>query len=121
MSRVDGQTDKARALRFLYHTVPGRVLLKAVSCRGVSRACGALLDSRLSKPLISRFIRKYHIQMSAYCVQPYRCFNDFFSREIKAEQRPLPVEPKALFSPCDGLLSVYPVTKGLVLPIKQSA
>ena len=30
------------------------------------------------------------------------------------------MDPKALISPCDGLLSAYKITDGLVVPVKQS-
>lgn len=113
--------QEGKALRFLYHTVPGRFLLKALTCRWLSRLCGAYLDSPLSKPLISSFVRKNHIRLEDYTRQDFPCFNACFSREIRPELRPIPQEPGALIAPCDGLLSAYHVREGTVLPIKQSA
>ena len=50
----------------------------------------------------------------------WRCFNDCFSRKIKAGMRPIDPSPQALIAPCDGLLSVWRITDGLVLPVKES-
>ena len=36
------------------------------------------------------------------------------------DRRPVDYAPEALISPCDGLLSAYPVKRGLVIPVKQS-
>jgi phosphatidylserine decarboxylase precursor len=51
----------------------------------------------------------------------YDSFNEFFCRRIKAEKRPLDMNPQHFIAPCDGLLSVYKVTNGLVIPVKQSS
>ncbi len=107
-------------LHLLYHTVPGRVLLKPLSSRIISRASGAFLDSRASKFLIRPFIKKNGIPMEEYETEDYRCFNDCFSRHIREGQRPYDQEPGDFAAPCDGLLSVWPVTKDTVLPVKQS-
>jgi len=108
------------ALRFLYHTVPGRVLLKLLSGRAVSRLSALYMDSPLSKPLIPAFVRKNGIDLREYEAADYRCFNDFFTRQVRAECRPIVEEAEALIAPCDGLLSAYHIQKGLVLPVKQS-
>lgn len=108
------------ALRFLYNTVPGRVILKPLASRAVSKICGRFLDSRLSIPLIAPFVKKHGIDLDDYCCDGFKCFNDFFTRKIKDGKRPIDSDPDALISPCDGLLSVYSVTDGTVIPIKQS-
>lgn len=107
-------------LRFLYHTAPGRLLLRGLTGRGVSRLCGRFLDSPASKCLISGFRRQANIDLSQYEPAEYRCFNDFFTRKIRPELRPVDPAPEALVAPCDGLLSVYEIRRGLVLPVKQS-
>lgn len=108
------------ALLFLYKTVPGRVCLKALTRPGLSRFAGKFLDSRASTFLIRPFVRKNSIDLSEYESDRFTCFNDCFSRRIKPGLRPVDITPDALISPCDGLLSVYPVTAGTVLPVKQS-
>ena len=111
---------ESAALVFLYRTVPGRMLLKLLIGRGLSQAAGRVLSSPVSRPLISPFIRKNGIDLTDYAEEDYSCFNDFFCRRIRPERRPLPADPAELMAPCDGLLSAYRITDGMVLPIKQS-
>ncbi|MBE6807749.1 MAG: phosphatidylserine decarboxylase [Ruminococcaceae bacterium] len=115
------QANKGGTLGFLYHTVPGRILLKLLTARWISKLCGAFLNTRLSKPLIGRFVRSNHIDLSEYESDSFRCFNDCFCRKVKEGGRPIPQDETVLFSPCDGLLSAYRITDDTVLPVKQSA
>ena len=112
--------NESAALVFLYRTVPGRMLLKLLIGRGLSQAAGRVLSSPVSRPLIAPFIRKNGIDLTDYAEEDYSCFNDFFCRRIRPERRPLPADPAELMAPCDGLLSAYRITDGMVLPIKQS-
>jgi phosphatidylserine decarboxylase len=107
-------------LRFLYRTIPGRAILKLATRPGLSKACGAFLSSPLSKFLIKPFVRKCSIDLNDYQAQDYRCFNDCFTRQIRPELRPVALEPETLIAPCDGFLSVYPITKDTVIPAKMS-
>jgi phosphatidylserine decarboxylase len=107
-------------LRFLYHTRTGRIVLKPLTSRGVSRAAGWFLNTRLSKPMIKRFVRKNDIDLAEFESDNFRCFNDCFCRRIKAGRRPICRDLRALISPCDGLLSAYRISDDTVLPIKQS-
>ena len=111
---------ESRALSFLYHTIPGRVVLKLAASRPVSRLARRCMDSRASRALIPGFIRKNGIDMSEYQHEDYACFNDFFCRRVRPELRPICLDPDALVAPCDGLLTAWPIHGGTVLPIKQS-
>ena len=108
-------------LHFLYHTPAGRGLLRPLCSRPVSKACGKLLDSRVSSLLIPPFIRKNKIDPAQFELEQVRCFNDFFCRKIRPGLRPIDADPAHLTAPCDGLLSVYPIKDGLVIPVKQTA
>ena len=112
--------NEGAALRFLYGTVPGRAVLKLAASRPVSQLAGRFMDSPLSRPLIRPFIRKNGIRIADYLPMRYESFNAFFCRPIRKELRPLPEEAALLCAPCDGLLSAYRITDGLVLPVKQS-
>ena len=114
------QKRKDRALRFLYQTRTGRMLLKPLTCRPVSKASGKFLDSPMSKPLIKPFVRKNHIPLEDYYADDFHSFNDCFTRKIREPLRPIDPAPEAFIAPCDGLLSVYPVQGDTVLPVKQS-
>lgn len=107
-------------LRFFYRTKPGRILLRPMRSRPISKLCGAYLNSRFSKPMIKRFVRKNNINLSEYLNTDFKCFNDCFTREIDPKYRPFAMDPTALVSPCDGLLSAYRINEGSVFPIKQS-
>lgn len=112
---------ESAALRFLYHTAPGRLCLKALTAPWISRVCGGFMDSPLSKPMIKGFVRKNDIDLSLFESDSFGCFNDCFTRKIKPGQRPIPADEKVFFSPCDGLLSAYRLDEETVLPVKQSA
>lgn len=107
-------------LGFLYGTVPGRMCLNVLTRPGLSRAVGRFLDTRASKPLIKPFVKRAGIDLSEYESDGFECFNDCFSRQIKAGLRPVDMSPDALISPCDGLLSAYEIDGDTVLPVKQS-
>ncbi len=109
------------SLEFLYHTAPGRLLLKGLTRPWVSRACGQFLDSPLSAFLIAPFAKKNQIVLSDYQLNEIHSFNDFFSRKIRPELRPVDMDPSHLTAPCDGLLSVWKIDETTVLPIKQSS
>ena len=120
------QTDKRAApregagLRFLYRTLPGRVLLRLLTARWVSKFAGFLLDSPPSRLLIRGFFRKNGINRDDFLPERYRSFNACFCRKIRPELRPIDPDPDRLIAPCDGLLSVFRITDGTVLPVKQS-
>ena len=115
------QAKESATLRFLYRTVVGRVFLKLLTARWISKLCGAFLNTRLSKPLIRRFVNGNGIDLSQFESDNFRCFNDCFSRKIKNGLRPFSADEAVLFSPCDGLLSAYRLKENTVLPVKQSA
>ena len=112
--------EQEKVLRFLYGTVPGRLLLRPLVSRPLSELAGRLLDTPLSKPLIGPFLRAGNIDLRDYLEENYTCFNHCFTRRIRPELRPLPAEEDALMAPCDGRLTVWPITGDTVLPIKQS-
>lgn len=107
-------------LYFLYHRAAGRFVLRFLSSRLVSGIAGIYLDSSLSKGMIEPFIRDHGISLEECEKTEFRCFNEFFCRKLRSGSRPVDMEPEALISPCDGLLSAYRIRKGLVIPVKQS-
>lgn len=111
---------ESRALSFLYKTAPGRFVLKGLTARWISNVAGKVLDSRISKPLIKRFVKKNGIDLSEYESDNFACFNDCFTRKIKDGLRPISMDRDVLVSPCDGLLSAYEITPETVLDVKGS-
>ncbi len=94
-------------LERLYGSLPGRMLLRPLVSPALSKAAGLFLDSGLSRFLIRPFIRKNHIDLSVYVKRKYRSFNDFFTREIRPEQRMIDYREDHLVSPADGRVSAF--------------
>lgn len=107
-------------LKKLYGTVCGRVILKALTALAVSKAAGAFMDSRLSVPLIKRFIKSSGIDTSQYVMKKFRSYNEFFTRRVKRGMRPIDRMPSHFISPCDSKLTVYKIGKSSVFRIKGS-
>lgn len=116
-------SEESKMLDFLYNTIPGRILLRLLISRNLSKLAGKFLSSSLSKPIIPRFIRNNNICLDDYIckdIGQYRDFNDFFTRQIRSELRPIDMNNDSLIAPCDGRLSVYRISDGAVIPVKQS-
>lgn len=109
-----------KGLRFLYHTFLGRLILRVLTSRPISKLCGRFMDSSASRFLIRSFVEKNNIDLNDYESDNFRCFNDCFVRKIKPELRPLDAPDTSLISPCDGYLSAYPITGDEIIPVKQS-
>ena len=107
-------------LNFLYETKLGRILLRPLILKPISDFSGWLLDSKASKCLINSFAKKNGIQLEDYILDDINSFNDFFCRRIKPELRQCNMDSNMLMAPCDGLLKIYPISDGLVMPVKQS-
>lgn len=103
---------------FFYGSACGRICLKILQRTGAFRAAAYFLHAGISRKLIARYIRKNRIDMSRFAEQEYRSFAEFFSR--KAENVHYNGDPDTLISPCDGLLSVYPVDEEMCIPMKGS-
>ena len=98
-----------RLLRWMYTHRAGRLALKVLVLPGVSKAGGWFLDSRCSRVLIKPFVKRQGIDLDLYEGREYASYNDFFTRQIKKEHRPIEGDAGTLISPCDGKLSVYPI------------
>lgn len=107
-------------LRFLYHTAPGRMLLKLLVEPGVSRMAGLFLSSGASKCLVPYYIRKHKIDMSDIEIpeKGFSSFNDFFTRKKKHLSCDLIYGH--LISPCDGFLTVSDIRENIVFDIKNT-
>lgn len=105
---------------FLYTTCIGRFILRQIIRPGVSKAAGAFLSHSASRFLIRPFINHYHLDLSDYPKVTYSCFNDFFTRHILPERRPVDPRADVLISPCDGLMSVFPIHANSTFAVKDS-
>lgn len=92
----------------LQHILPQHVL---------SRILGWFCDSRwiaLKNWMIKRFIKTYDVNMSEAIIENpenFPCFNDFFTRHLKPELRPIVQEQNQIACPVDGTVSQIGVIK----------
>lgn len=107
-----------RAAEFLYGTAPGRFLLRGLCRPWFSKLGGRVLSTRLSALTVGPFIRAHNIDISQCPRQKFRSFNDFFTRTLSPGARPVDMDPTAFVSPCDGKLTVWPVTTDGRFPVK---
>lgn len=93
---------------------------------GVSILAGKLAEVRspwFKNQFIKRFAKAYQIDMSI-AVEPeltnYACFNDFFTRAIHLDSRPINADEKSFCSPVDGAMSQFgPIESGRIIQAKQ--
>lgn len=110
----------SKAQCFLYRNKIGRLFLKMLISPVVSKTVGAFMNSPFSKFMIKGFVKKNNIDLSLFENKKYNSYNDFFTRKIKPQSRPLNDEQNALISPADSRLSVYKIDKDLRFKIKNS-
>ena len=93
-------------LKWLYTTQTGRFVLATLVRRKLFSAFyGKLQDTEFSRRKIPKFITELQIDLSEAKIEDpsgYRTFNDFFSRQLKPEARPIAAAPNLLISPADG-------------------
>lgn len=78
-----------------------------------SRIVGTLAESEIAfvrKPLIRFFSKKFNISLEEAVVEDpndFKCFNDFFTRELKPDARLIAPQPDEWSSPVDGEISQF--------------
>lgn len=111
----------SKALSFLYESSIGRLLLKPlVSSSFVSNVVASFMNSKLSKIIISSFIKNNSINISDYEEKKYNSFNDFFIRKIKSDKREIIIDDNSFISPCDSKLTCYSINDKLLFKVKKS-
>ena len=95
---------------------------------GLSRVGGTLAKTRnpwIRRTLIRNFARVYKVNMADAAresLEDYTSFNDFFTRELKPDARPLCPDPDVAVSPADGIISqAGTIDHGQLLQAKGSA
>lgn len=86
-----------------------RLLELIVKKKLFSSFYGWICSRSFSRKKIRPFVEDYKIDMSL-CEQgidKFRCFNDFFSRRLRPEARPIDMNEISLISPGDGRLIAY--------------
>ena len=109
-----------KALRFLYRTLPGRILLRLLITPAVAKTGGFFMNSPLSKGMIKGFIKKNNIDTARYEDRTYRSYNDYFTRKHREGVTVFDTDPTHVNAPCDSRLSVYPINEDSIFKIKGS-
>lgn len=113
---IDRQTNKIyyeeslKSAEYLYKNKLGNLILMFATKRYISFLVGRILDAKISKILIPSFIKQNNIDMTIYEKTTYMSFNEFFSRKILVNQRPISNKKNLLISPADAKLLVYNIS-----------
>ncbi len=97
-----------RWLVWLYYNPIGELSLKTlVKRKFISSWYGSMMDSPKSADKIKPFVEAYDVDLSIAKKQDFISFNDFFTRELKTEARPVNMDSAVVVSPADGKVLAY--------------
>lgn len=97
-------------LKWTYSSPVGMKLLELIIKKKIfSKLYGEYCNSRLSKKKIHPFIKNFKINMneSVKNETDFKNFNEFFTRKLKPNARPIEENPNHLISPGDGRISAH--------------
>ncbi len=95
-------------LVWLYYNPIGEATLWTLAKRKlVSAIYGAMMDRSSSVKKIHPFIEDFDIDMSVVQKQEFNSFNDFFTRKLKHDARPIDTSSTIVVSPADGKILAY--------------
>lgn len=106
------------AVRFLYGTGMGRLMLRLMQRGRADRLVVAFLRSRLSKPVVHIYVRRHGLRLDKKQLRSFRSFRDFFARTRRNLLTDM--HPEHLISPCDGWLSAFAIDEDSSFEIKGS-
>ncbi len=112
--------SQAKFLGFLYRNLPGRMLLRLLRSRWVSRLMGAYMDSPLSRGRVKKALRNNTVDMTGVTETEFPHYNALFTRKRASDVFPFSSVPTDFCSPADCRLTVRPLKDGTVLHIKQA-
>lgn len=107
-------------LQRLYETSWGRLLQVVITHRWFSKLASWRDYTRFSKLKISEFVAQYGIALDDYETKDYSTFAAFFTRQLKADKRPISPEGSVI-AVADAKLLVYPITTEGKIAIKGQA
>ena len=101
----------SKLLIWLYETNTGLNILELlVKKKLFSSLYGKLQDLSYSRRKIDKFISEFNISIDEAKIDntsKYKNFNDFFTRELKSDSRPICSSKNTLISPADGKILAY--------------
>ena len=117
---IKESASQAKFLGFLYRHLPGRVLLRLLRARWMSRLMGAYMDSSLSRGRVKKALRNNSVDMTGVEETNFPNYNALFTRKRAAELFPFSQTRTDFCSVADSRLTVRPLKNGTVLHIKQA-
>ncbi|MBP2034077.1 phosphatidylserine decarboxylase [Clostridium algifaecis] len=97
-------------LNWIYSSPIGMRFLEIIFKKKIfSKLYGYFCDGKLSRKKIPNFINDFNINMNE-CIKnenDFKSFNDFFTRKLKKDARPICENSDSLISPGDGRILVY--------------
>lgn len=96
-------------------------LMRIMPTHALSRLMGHLAQHPASKRFIPGFSRVFNIPLeeAEKHVSEYRSLNEFFTRKLKPELRPIALSPQAIVSPADGKVAAFgEITEGQLIQAK---
>ncbi|MFA9388482.1 MAG: phosphatidylserine decarboxylase [Prolixibacteraceae bacterium] len=97
-----------RWLKWLYYNPIGEASLWAFAKRKlVSSIYGNRMDRTSSAKKIPAFIEDFDVDMSEAQKQEFSNFNDFFTRKLTADARPIDTSAISVVSPAEGKILAY--------------
>ena len=95
-------------LDWLYHNPIGEATLWTIAKRKIMTSIyGDLMEKPSSADKIQPFIKDYGVNMTIAQKQNFTSFNDFFTRKLKPDARPIVQDSLAIASPADGKILAY--------------
>lgn len=107
------ETEKVagdKYLQWTYSSPAGMKFLELVIKKKLfSKIYGSFCDSKRSLSKVHSFIKDFDINMSECekSIDEFESFNDFFTRRLKDNARPMDKNPDVLISPGDGRLLAF--------------
>jgi len=115
---VSTLSKKQKFLKLLFYVIPHHAVSRVVYL--VTRLRGPQV-----KPMIAWFVKSYGVDMNDAVeseIGYYQTFNEFFTRPLKQDVRPIAPGDNTLACPCDGKVSqAGPVRSGAILQAKGRA
>lgn len=106
-------------LDWLYHNPIGEATLWTIAKRKiVTSYYGDEMEKPASESKVQQFVLDYDVDLSIAQKQNFTSFNDFFTRKLKPEARPIVPDSLAVASPADGKILAYENVKNSDFYIK---
>lgn len=115
-TKIEKKLEYSGSIKFLYTSFFGRIILKLISNRFVSKIVGCYMNSSLSRKRIKKTIETNNIDMSIFEKREFKSFNDFFTR--KKASLNFDTNKNHFVSPADSKLLAIKLNKNSSFDIK---